>query len=113
LTVTLLKKWLVEFKFRDWVTHRSSQDVKGQPVTEDQKRARAEEIARKLGDNKLWHSHGRMIGPKTLHDELRLEIDDYSRDDTLRPLVRSYNDLLTDYIARNDFPLFLHSRDHF
>lgn len=113
LTVTLLKKWLVEYKFREWTEHHSSPELLGTPVTADQKRDRAEEIAKKLGDNKLWHSHGRMIGPQTLKALLRLEIDDYSKDDTLRPLVRSYNDLLTDYIARNDFKLFLHSRNHF
>ena len=55
---------------------------------------------RMLGDNKLWHSHGRMIGPATLKRVLRLEINDYSEDSELRPLIRSYNDLLTDYIAR-------------
>lgn len=66
-----------------------------------------------LGDNKLWHSHGRMIGPGTLTRILRLEINDYSADNLLRPLVRSYNDLLTDYIARGGFTLFMHNRDFF
>lgn len=41
------------------------------------------------------------------------EIDDYSADEILRPLVRSYNDLLTEYIARGNFPLFFHSREYF
>ena len=113
LTVTLLKKWLVEFKFRDWTTHASNPEKKGQPVTQEEKKARAEEIARILGDNKLWHSHGRMIGPTTLTSALRLRINDYSNDNVLRPLVRSYNDLLTQYIAREGFNMFLHSREYF
>lgn len=113
LTVTLLKKWLVEFKFRDWHTHRTDAAKKGKPVTTEEKQARAEEIARILGDNKMWHSHGRMIGSDTLQRLLRLEIDDYSRDPILRPLVRSYNDLLTEYIAQRNFKLFLHSRSYF
>jgi hypothetical protein len=90
LTVTLLKKWLVEYKFKDWVTHGTDPAKLGQPVTVAEKQARAEEIAKLLGDNKLWHSHGRMIGPATLQRLLRLKIDDYSHDGTLRPLVRSY-----------------------
>ena len=82
-------------------------------MTAAEKQERAEQIARMLGDNKLWHSHGRMIGPATLTQMLRLEINDYSFDQVLRPLVRSYNDLLTDYIARGGFKLFLHNRDFF
>jgi hypothetical protein len=113
LTVTLLKKWLVEFKFRDWTEHRTDPAKKGQRVTDEEKQDRAEQIARMLGDNKLWHSHGRMIGPATLTQILRLEINDYSSDNTLRPLIRSYNDLLTDYIARGGFSLFMHNRDFF
>lgn len=113
LTVTLLKKWLVEYKFRDWREHGTDPEKKGQVVTREEKQARAEEIARFLGDNKIWHSHGRMIGPETLHTVLRLLIDDYSRDDQLRQLIRSYNDLLTEYIAQREYKFFLHSRNYF
>ena len=113
LTVTLLKKWLVEYKFRDWTTHATTPSKKGQPVTLTEKQERAEEIARLLGNNKTWHSHGRMIGPNTLTSVLRLKINDYSTDSVLRPLVRSYNDLLTEYIAREGFKSFLHSREYF
>lgn len=113
LTVTLLKKWLVEFKFRNWAVHRTDVTKIGQAVTDEEKRERAEQIARRLGDNRLWHSHGRMIGPGTLTKLLRLEINDYSSDEILRPLIRSYNDLLTDYVARGGFNRFLHNRDFF
>ena len=65
-----------------------------------------------MGDNKFWHSHGRMIGPSTLNT-LKLKIDDYSADGKLTPLIRAYNDLLTEYIARHDFRFFLHSRNFF
>lgn len=58
LTVALLKEWLVKFKFKNWSNHSST----GDPVTEAEKEKRAEEIARDLGDNKIWHSHGRSIG---------------------------------------------------
>ncbi|MBV6523135.1 MAG: hypothetical protein MNPFHGCM_03303 [Gemmatimonadaceae bacterium] len=113
LTVTLLKKWLVEYKFKDWVEHQTNPAKVGHPVTPSEKEERAEEIARLLGDNKLWHSHGRMIGPATLQRLLRLRIDDYSHDATLKPLVRSYNDLLVEYIARSDYKFFMHSRNYF
>ena len=66
LTVTLLKKWLVQYKFSDWKTHNSNPDLLGQPVTDKEKVTRAEVIANQLGDNKIWHSHGRTIGIGTL-----------------------------------------------
>jgi hypothetical protein len=113
LTVTLLKKWLVEYKFRDWHEHATDPAKLGQPVTPDEKMARAEEIAKQLGDNKLWHSHGRMISATTLQKALRLRIDDYSSDTTLKGLIRDYNDLLTEYIARGNHKFFMHSKNYF
>jgi len=113
LTITLLKKWLVEYKFENWKSHRTDPKKRGKVVTLKEKQQRAEEIAVMLGDNKLWHSHGRMIGIKTLKEIIKLEIDDYSNNNKLRNFIRSYNDLLTEYIARTNFRIFLHSRDYF
>jgi hypothetical protein len=110
LTITLLKKWLVEYKFKDWVTHQSSPEKIGRAVTSEEKQARAEEIARLLANNNLWHSHGRRIGVETLRRILRLKIDDYSADTNLRNQIRSYNDLLVEYVVRENWPTFLHSR---
>ena len=113
LTITLLKKWLVEYKFKDWTTHQSNPEKLGKPVTAEEKKARAAEIARQLSDNKIWHSHGRMISAITLSKFLRLKIEDYSSDNTLRPLIRAYSDLVTDYVANNQYESFLHSRCYF
>jgi hypothetical protein len=113
LTVTLLKKWLVEYKFKDWVTHQTTPELLGQPVTNEQKVARAEEIATILSDNKLWHSHGRMIGVSTIRTVLRLKVEDYSKNLDLRGKILGYSDFLLDYIARHDYKHFLHSRCYF
>ncbi|MFN3998787.1 SDH family Clp fold serine proteinase [Algoriphagus sp.] len=113
LTITLLKKWLVDFKFQDWECHRTDPEKIGNMVTQDEKEMRAQEIADKLGDNKIWHSHGRMINITTLKRILRLEIEDYSENENLRPLIRNYNDFLTEFIARNGFKVFLHNRNYF
>jgi hypothetical protein len=113
LTVTLLKNWLVEFKFSAWTHHRTTPAKKGQGVTQQEKQERAEEIAKMLGDNKRWHSHGRMIGVETLRSVLKLDIEDYSNNLELRSLIRSYNDLLIEYIRRTQFKVFLHSRNFF
>lgn len=111
LTVSLLKQWLVKFKFKNWTKHRTNNP--GSLVTDAEKEARAEEIAKQLGNNAIWHSHGRRIGIVTLTGALRLEIDDYSKDDVLRNLIRDYNDLICEYINRHNFPAFVHSRVFF
>ncbi len=108
LTVTLLKEWLVRYKFEDWVQHQTTNP--GQSVTLEEKQQRAEEIAKMLGDNALWHSHGRAINVSTLQSKLKLRIEDYSQDQNLRSLIRGYNDLLVEYIRREEVRLFLHSR---
>lgn len=113
LTITLLKKWLVDYKFKNWEKHRTSVKKRGKPVTKKEKQQRAEEIAKMLSNNKLWHSHGRKIGLTTLSGILKLEIEDYSKNEELRTKIRSYNDFLVDYLRRYEVPLFLHSRCHF
>ena len=113
LTITLLKKWLVEFKFKDWTTHKTDPGKKDRQVTGEEKEKRAEEIAAMLADNKHWHSHGRMISQATLRSHLRLEINDYSADRVLTQLIRDYKDLLVDYVMRQGYPTFLHSRNYF
>jgi hypothetical protein len=113
LTVTLLKKWLVEYKWKDWTQHQTNPAKIGQPVTDAEKTARAEDVAKLLGDNKYWHSHGRMIGINTLRSVVRLKIEDYSNDPKLQPIIRSYNDLITEWIAKTDNRLFVHTRKFF
>jgi len=100
LSSSLLKKWLVEFKFRDWKVHRTDPVKRGSDVTLDEKQARADEIATRLSDNNRWHSHGRMISLKTLQEELRLEIDDYTNDAGLRVSVNTLHDFCNDYIHK-------------
>jgi len=108
LSTALLKLWLVSYKFKDWTQHRTTNP--GTIVTEPEKEARAAEIAAKLADNKIWHSHGRMIGMNTLRKILRLEIDDYGQDKDLRMNIRVYSDTLTDYLNRSGLKLYLHNR---
>jgi len=108
LSIALLEIWLVQYKFKDWVIHRTNNP--GLPVTADQKQERAREIAQLLSDNTHWHSHGRMIGMRTVMDVCRLEIDDFGLDPELQKAVRRYNDTLSEYLSRSDIRTFLYSR---
>lgn len=110
LTISLLKKWLVKYKFKNWEKHQTNPKLKGQEVTLEQKKTRAEEIADKLSDNKLWKSHSRPINIETLEKELRLKINDYSGDKTLQNLIREYYDLMSDYANRTNSSSFVQTK---
>ncbi|MHB8401523.1 MAG: SDH family Clp fold serine proteinase [Bacteroidia bacterium] len=109
LTISLLKKWLVKYKFKNWDTHRTNQLLLGQQVTDVQKEDRAKEIADKLSDNKEWKSHGRSLNIEILK-ELRLEIDDYTNNIDRRKLIRLYYELLSDYVIKNKMSIFVQTR---
>lgn len=106
LSVSLLKHWLVKYKFKDWTEHQTT--TPGMPVTDQQKADRAEQIAKDLSDNNRWHSHGRMIGISTLTGSLKLRIEDYSGDQELRQNLRIYSELITEHAERQQSAFMLH-----
>lgn len=108
LSITLLKQWLTKYKFKDWLVHRTTNP--GTPVTDEDKERRAQEIATLLSDNRKWHSHGRLIGMKTLRDVLKLEIEDLATDKELQEAVRRYSDVLSAFLNRNQVPYYVYSR---
>lgn len=107
LSIALLKNWLVKYKFKDWVTHRTHNP--GANVTPEEKEARATETAELLSSNAHWHSHGRMISMRTLKEVCRLDIDDFGQDPELQRNVRRYNDTLSEYLSRVDIRSYLYS----
>lgn len=111
LSHDLLRDWLSTYKFKDWDIHNST----GQPVTPEEKRKRAKEIAKALSDNKRWHSHGRMISRDTLvsDPDLRLKIEKFEDIPNLFSVFDNYVGLLKDYVQRESFPTFVHTREYF
>lgn len=111
LTITLLKRWLVQYKFKDWDQHQTSPTKKGKPVTQKEKELRAKEIAEKLGDISIWHSHARHINLATLRKTLRLEIEDYSLDAQLNQHINMFHALAMDYIQKNGYSLYVRAQN--
>lgn len=111
LTNDLLKKWLVKYKFKNWNIHQTTAELIGQDVTEDQKVAKANDIANKLNDNTKWKSHGRPINIEEIK-KIGLKIEDYSNLDDLKILIREYYQLLSDFINSNKLPIFVHTRKY-
>jgi Serine dehydrogenase proteinase len=108
LSIALLKEWLTKYKFKAWTHHRTTNP--GKPVTAQEKEERAEEIAKTLSNNNIWHSHGRSININALRTILHLEIDDYGEDKDLSKQIRLYSDTLTDYLRRQGFYPFIYNR---
>lgn len=109
LTIALLEKWLVKYKFKNWTIHRTDPAKKGQNVTDEEKIERAKEIADNLSNNNKWKSHGRPINIEALK-ELRLEIDDYSLNPVGRKAIRDYYDIVSDYVITRGFRIFVQTR---
>jgi len=105
LSIDLLTDWLVNYKFRDWTQHRTTNP--GAPVTIEEKNVRAKQIASDLANHKRWRSHGRNLDVVKLK-ELRIEIDDYTDDLEMRSAIRDYNDPLTGFVDRQRIPFYLH-----
>lgn len=108
LTVSLLKKWLVKYKFKNWEVHETSRT----PVSIEQKENRAREIAEELGNNKKWKSHGRPINIEEL-EELKLKITDFSEKIKERKAIRDYYNLLQEFCRKYNMRNFIHTRNFF
>jgi hypothetical protein len=81
----LVTEWLSKYKFKFWTTHAST----GLPVTDDDKKKRASEIAKVLCDHGHWLSHGRSINIDDLA-AMRLQIIDYSKNTELDDAIKRY-----------------------
>lgn len=109
LSVDLLKKWLVNYKFKDWTVTETTRT----PVTNAMKEKRASEIARKLSDVHKWKSHGRTLSKAVIEKDLNLKIDDFGANKDLNDLVRPYYRLLQDYMQRVRHSLVIHTANDY
>ncbi|MCC6464547.1 MAG: serine dehydrogenasease [Planctomycetes bacterium] len=96
LSLSLLKEWLAKYKFKDWKVTES----KGQRVTDEMRRARADQIATALMNQERWHSHSRPISMDVLIREVNLRIDDFGSDASKREAIRDYHRFLADYMGK-------------
>ena len=72
--VDLVKEWLPKHKFKNWDYTKS----RGQEVTDQYKKQRAEEIAFELTNQSRWRSHGRSLKIQDL-EEIGLQIIDLDK----------------------------------
>lgn len=96
LSISLLKDWLVKYKFKNWTKTKT----RGKTVTSAMKKKRAAEIAKQLNDTDKWHTHGYGISMEVLSKDLKVEIDDFSTNQKLNDKIKEYTTLLDDYMSK-------------
>ncbi|MFO1086281.1 MAG: ATP-dependent Clp protease proteolytic subunit [Reyranellaceae bacterium] len=106
LSVDLLQKWLVQYKFRKW---RKTQ-TRGQRVTIKMKKERAAEIAMKLNAIEKWKSHARGISKEIVENDLKLTVRDFGAEEGLNRAIRAYYRLMQDYMQRRAHQMVVHTR---
>ncbi len=104
LSISLLEEWLAKYKFKNW----QKTETQGKRVTETMKRNRAKEIASELNNTSRWKSHGYGISMEVLRNELKLKIDDFDSHETLGNQIKSYYNLLEDYMTKRSHPGAMH-----
>jgi Serine dehydrogenase proteinase len=110
LSIALLEEWLVKFKFKNWKKTETS----GKKVTHAMRVDRARDIATKLNDTNMWHSHGRGITMEVLRRKLKLLIDDFGENDKLAQPIHDYFRLLQDYqMRRAHYAFVIHTRGRY
>jgi hypothetical protein len=69
-SIQLVEEYLHNFKFKNWTVH-SGGDT---PVTNEERKARANEIAKLLCDHSKWKNHGHAITREAAWDVCKLKI---------------------------------------
>lgn len=107
-TKDLLRLWLSQYKFKDWIDKKT-----GNPKTSEERIRRAEEVADILNDQKVWHNHSRRIHREALTDIVRLKIDNIEDNRKLKIAIDSYWRLFVDFIFLIKTNQFLNSTELF
>lgn len=108
LSVSLLENWLATYKFKDW----TETQTRKKPVSADERRSRAQEIARQLANHEKWHSHGRGISMEVLRRDLNLRVTDFGAEPELREKIGQYSQFVRGFMNGLDLVSFVHAKDY-
>jgi hypothetical protein len=115
LSTDLLTYWLSTYRFKNWKTDAKTKAPQADDGKKQTKKQRAKKIAAALSDNERWRSHGRMITRDTLltDPKLRLKMDELEDIPDLSPALNDYFGLLRDFLQKEQYPSFVHTREYF
>ncbi len=97
----LVTDWLALYKFKNWTQHSSTRE----PVTDDDRKRRAEQIADQLCNHSHWLTHGRSIKLEDLRD-MRLLVTDYAEQPELAEAITRYYTLLQMTFSSNLYKIY-------
>jgi len=109
LSISLLKEWLVKYKFKNW----KRTQTRRLRVTKKMRESRADAIATELTNTKTWKSHARGIPMDVLRRRLNLKIEDFGEEPKLAEPIRSYYDLLQDYMGKMSHAGVVHTLERY
>ena len=109
LSISLLKEWLVKYKFKNW----KQTETRKAKVTNEMRVKRAQEIATKLNKIDKWNSHGRGISMGVLREDLKLIIEDFGQSSDLNGAIKDYHKLLRDFQSTVHHHSVIHTRHEF
>ncbi len=108
-SIDLVKKYLHDFKFRNWTIHSSS----GFPVTDAERKQRAVEIATDLCNHQKWNSHSYAISRDEAQNVCRLKITNAESIQGLERAVRRLRALLCWMGRKNTYSKIFASQEYF
>jgi len=104
LSITLLKQWLVKYKFKEWKITRTRK----RKVTNRMRVREAARIAKELNNTEKWHVHGHGISMDVLEGDLNLRIDDFGMNPVRSKAIRGYHELMCDYMGKRSNKAAIH-----
>jgi hypothetical protein len=99
-SMELVEGFLYKYKFSDWKFHSTN----GAPVTDDEKRIRAKEVAKMLCDHSQWKTHSRGIPREIAWNECKIKIIHTESINDLDRAVRRFWALM--YWAFENTPIY-------
>ncbi len=109
LSISLLKEWLVRYKFKNWTKTES----RGKKVTLKMREQQAAKIANLLNNIQHWHSHSRGISLEVVRRDLGLQIEDFGAMPEFGGKLRAYYKLLQGYMMRRAHGVVIHRRGRY
>jgi hypothetical protein len=85
-SMELVQGYLYNYKFKNWTNHSND----GRPVTEEDKRERAKEIAVRLCSHAQWKTHSRGISRDVAWDECKIRVIHTESIDNLDRAIRRF-----------------------
>jgi hypothetical protein len=106
--INLASEYLEKYKFKHWTTRSST----GQPVTPEERKARARQVATDICNHERWKAHGHAINRDAAFAELKIKVDKVEDTPGLERAVRRLWALFYYVLDRSDAAKIMLSQEY-